>query len=225
MKKRRYAVILNACLFLLEVFAVVWMMSGISGGILSASRLSVLKFFTVDSNILMGIAALIAAVDEGRVLKGIKAEVSQGVYLFKLVGTVGVTLTMLVTVFFLAPTTAATYGFFASFYYSNFFLHLLNPVLSIIIFVLFEKTDKISRGQIFTALIPVAIYEIYYALAAILNSENGVISEGYDWYGFFIGGISSAFIVLPLILVISYCISYTLWRINRSGLLKKIPKG
>lgn len=215
MNKLKCATILNICLFALEVFAVGWMMSGISGGILSASKLSVLKLFTVDSNILLGIAALIAAIDEGKVLKGKKAEVSPGSYICKLIGTVSVSLTMLVTVFFLAPTTAATYGFFASFYYSNFFLHLFNPVMSIVIFLLFEKTDMISRKKIFTALIPVAIYEFYYALVAILHSSNGVIAEGYDWYGFFIGGIKSAVIVLPLILAISYGIGYTLWRLNR----------
>ena len=66
MNKLKCATMLNICLFALEVFAVSWMISGISGGILSASRLSVLKLFTVDSNILLGIAALIAAIDEGK---------------------------------------------------------------------------------------------------------------------------------------------------------------
>ena len=51
----RIAFIANIILTLLEIFSVSWMMSGISGGILSAAGLRVLKYFTVEDFCLLGI--------------------------------------------------------------------------------------------------------------------------------------------------------------------------
>lgn len=218
MKDLKKAYILNICIVVLEVFAVSWMMSGIKAGVLSAAKLSSLKYFTVDSNILMGIFALLAALDQGKVLKGKKAEVSVLTYILKLSGTVGVTLTMLVTIFFLGPTMGRTYGFFSLFEKSNFFLHLFNPVLSIIVFLCFERSSKITFKHTFTAVIPLVIYSIYYVAVTVAHMTNGVINKGYDWYGFFVLGIRSAFIVLPAIIIITWLISFALWKLNRRNL-------
>lgn len=215
MRRLKIAFGFNVCIFILEVFALLWMMSGIHGGVLSASRLAMLRFFTVDSNILMGIFALIAAIVQGRVLWGKKTEVPVFCYVIKLVGTVGVTLTMLVTIFFLAPTMGATYGVLSLFSYSNFFLHLLNPIVSIIAFLCFERTKKIAFGHTVTGIIPLVIYAIYYTAAALTHTQDGVIAAGYDWYGFFFLGVKSAFIVLPLIIAITYGLSVLLWKLNR----------
>lgn len=218
MKDLKKAYILNICLVVLEAFAVAWMMSGIKAGVLSAAKLSALKYFTVDSNILMGLFALLAALDQGKILRGKKDEVSASSYILKLTGTVGVTLTMLVTIFFLGPTMGRTYGFFALFEKSNFFLHLFNPVLSIIVFLCFEKSSKIAFGHTFTGIIPLLIYSVYYVAETVTHMTDGVIDKGYDWYGFFVLGIRSAFIVLPLIIIITWLISFALWKWNRRNL-------
>ena len=215
MKNLKKAYILNICIVVMEVFAIFWMMSGINGGVLSAAKLASLKYFTVDSNILMGLSALLAALDQGKVLKGEKAEVPSLTYILKLTGTVGVMLTMLVTIFFLGPTMGRTYGFFSLFAKSNFFLHLFNPVLSMIVFLWFEKSSKIEFKHTFAAVIPLMIYGIYYVAEAVTHMTNGVIDKGYDWYGFFVPGPKSAFIVLPVILVSTWLISFTLWKLNR----------
>ena len=215
MKDLKKAYILNICLAAFEIFSISWMMSGINGGVLSAAKLASLQYFTVDSNILMGIFALWAAIDQGRVLKGEKADVSVLTYVLKLTGTVGVTLTMLVTIFFLEPTMGRTYGFFSLFEKSNFFLHLVNPVLSIIVFLCFEKSSKIEFKHTFAAVIPLVIYGIYYVAEALTHMTDGVINKGYDWYGFFVLGVRSAYIVLPLIAIITWLISFALWKLNR----------
>ncbi len=215
MKDLKKAYILNICLAAFEVFSIAWMMSGINGGVLSAAKLASLKYFTVDSNILMGIFALWAALDQRKVLNGKKAEVPALTYVLKLAGTVGVTLTMLVTIFFLEPTMGRTYGFFSLFEKSNFFLHLLNPVLSIIVFLCFEKSSKIAFRQTFTAVIPLVIYGVYYVIEALTHMTGGIINKGYDWYGFFDLGLRSAYIILPLIIIITWLISFALWKLNR----------
>ncbi len=212
--KKEY--ILNIILFLLEVFAVGWMMSGFHTGVLVSSRLGTLKYFTIDSNILMGVIALIAAIDYKKVLNGKKEKVSNLTYVLKLVGTVGVTLTMLVTIFFLTPTMAPKYGLVSLYYYSNFFLHLVNPILSIVIFLKFEKSNEISFKQTFIGIVPMLIYAVYYVYETLTHVTNGVIDKGYDWYGLFVLGFKSGFIVVPIIVVITYLISFVLWKLNKT---------
>ena len=219
MRNHKKAFYANICIFILEVFAIGWMMSGFNNGVFSGARLSALRYFTVDSNILMGIVALVAAIQEGKVIKGKREEkgkredLSSGVYTLKLAGTVGVTLTMLVTAFFLAPKSAT--GYFSLFYYSNFFLHLVNPLLSIITFLFLEKTDKIPFKNTLTGIIPMVLYAVYYVEEAVTHSTNGIIAKGYDWYGFFYDGIRSGVVVLPLMVLITYLISLVLWKLNR----------
>ena len=215
MSDLKKAFLLNICIVVLIVFSVGWMLSGLSAGVLSAARLSTLKYFTVDSNILMGIAALLAAADQGKVLKGKKDEVSASTYVLKLAGTAGVTLTMLVTIFFLGPTLGPKYGFFSLFEKSNFFLHLVNPVMSIIVFLCFERSLKIPFKHTFTAVIPVLLYGIYYAAVTVTHMTGGIIEKGYDWYGFFFLGIKGSFIVLPVILLVSWLICFALRKLNR----------
>ena len=221
MKKMKVAFGLNVLIFMLELFAVIWMMSGKGGGILSGSRLSALKYFTVDSNILLGITAIIAAIDEKRVLDGKKSGVSTSTLIAKLVGTVGVTLTMIVTVFYLVPITAAAYGVFALFTYSNFFLHLLNPILAIITFLFFEQTDCIAFRHTFTGIIPMLIYAVYYVSVALAHSSDGRVLKGYDWYGFFAFGTESAVIIVPILILLTYGISFLLWKLNRRAFEKR----
>lgn len=214
MNNYKRAFVANIIIFILEVFANIWMMTGVSlkgaTGTLSAARLAMFKFFTVDSNVLLGIVALLVAVEEYRVMKGKKEELSSKSYILKLVGTVGVTLTMLVTVFFLAPTMGM-----GVFYNSNLFLHVINPLLSIVTFVFFEKSLKIGFVHTFTGIIPMVIYACYYVTVTLMHAPGGVIAKGYDWYGFFAFGLKSGVIVVPLLVVITYIISLVLWKWNR----------
>lgn len=214
------ALIMNVVIFILEVLACFWMASGFvfhtSDTALSAPGITMLKYFTVDSNILMGICAMAAAMNEWKVLTGKKQHLDSWVYTMKLVGTVGVTLTMLITIFFLTPTTAAVYGWFGSFKNSNFFLHLLNPILSIYVFVFFEKSQTISFKHTFTGIVPMLVYSVYYVAESLIHSSNNVVGEGYDWYGFFVYGTKSAAFILPILILVTYFISFVLWKWNRN---------
>ena len=210
------AIIANIVLTLLEVFSVSWMMSGLSGGILSVAGLRVLKYFTVDSNIYLGIASFIAAVEGYRVLKGKKKEVSPVIYLLKLSATAAVTVTMLVTVFFLEPTMGRYFGYLALFAYSNFFLHLFNPLAAIMTWICFEKNDILTSKDALLATIPTLLYAIYYAVEAFRHTVNGAIMPGYDWYGFFALGLKSSIVVLPGFVLFTYLVCFVLYRIGKN---------
>ena len=223
MKRLRLAHAGNPLLPALEIFAIAWIMSGISGGLLSEGRIAVLRYYTVDSNILMGVAALLSALDELRVLRGKKAGLSPSLLVLKLTGTVSVTLTMLVTIFFLGPTLGRIYGFFSLFTNSSFFLHLFNPLLAIAVWVFCEKQPALRRSAVWLSLIPTVLYIIFYITVTLQHMQNGVIAPGYDWYGFFLAGPASFFIVVPIILAVTWAISFFLRKWNRSGAVKNSP--
>ena len=99
----------------------------------------------------------------------------------------------------------------------NLFFHGLIPLLSIINFIFFEKTDKLTFKDTFLALIPIVIYAIYYLINILIHMENGLVSPKYDWYYFVQNGIWKIVIVLPLIFGISYLISYLMWKLNKNS--------
>lgn len=215
MKRFRIAYILNLCLALLEVLAPIWMSSGLVGGVLTTSGAEMFKFFTIDSNVLMGIIALFTALQLRQVIRGQREDLSTACYVWNLAGTVGVTLTMLVTVFFLEPTMAPQFGLFALFAGSNFLLHLFNPLLAIVTFTVFEKTRKIPFRHTLTGIVPMVLYAVFYLANCMRHAVNGMVDIAYDWYGFLAGGVKTVWIVIPVIFLFTWLISIALWRLNR----------
>ena len=215
MKRFRIAYILNLCLALLEVLAPIWMSSGLVGGVLTTSGAEMFKFFTIDSNVLMGVIALFTALQLRQVIRGQREDLSTACYVWYLAGTVGVTLTMLVTVFFLEPTMAPQFGLFALFAGSNFLLHLFNPLLAIVAFTVYEKTRNIPFRHTLTGIVPMVLYAVFYVANCVRHSVNGMVDIAYDWYGFLAGGVKTVWIVIPVIFLFTWLISVALWRLNR----------
>ena len=217
MKTIKGAFILNVTLFVCEIFSLGWMVSGLSAGLFAAGGWGMLRYFTVDSNILMGISALVSIVEDARVMGGHKDNVSLFSRVFKLAATASVTLTMLVTALFLAPSAIRTTGYFSLFYNSNLFLHLINPMLSIVVFVGFERSGRIPFRHTLMGIAPMLAYAVYYVAVALTHTAGGYVMRGYDWYGFFALGVKSGAVVLPVMVGITYAISAALWRLNRIG--------
>ena len=88
--------------------------------LLEASKVEMFKFYTVDSNILMGIISLIISIYEIKLFKSTIKEIPKIVYILKFIATSGIALTFLVTLAFLGPQ----YGMYAMYNNSNLFLHL-----------------------------------------------------------------------------------------------------
>ena len=221
MAKAKASLVINLSIFVLEMVALFWMIFGNGAGVLIGSKWIVFKYFTVDSNVLMGIAALIMAIEQWLVISGKKTEIPTWVYVLKLASTAGVTLTILVTVCYLTPFVYASLGLFALYTNSNFLFHLLNPILSIVVLTCFEKTKKMKFYHTFTSLTPVFLYAIYYVGVTLAHISDGVIEEGYDWYGFFVSGAESMPVALLIVGLISYGIGVGLWSLNRFHAEKK----
>ena len=215
--KTKVSLGLNLLVFALTVFAFVAMFTGFQfmgkNEAFTALGLSAFKFFTVDSNILAALTALVLVFFEADILRGKKTSIPKWLHLLSLAATTGVTLTMMVTVFFLAPTV--TYNPLYLFANANLFMHLVTPLLCIVQFVFFERETKISFKESLWGVCPMVLYALFYVPNVFLHQVNGRALPEYDWYGFFFAGLNTGWIVLPLIMLITWGFSLLLWFGNK----------
>lgn len=215
MKKVQVSMVLNAFTFVLALLGTIFMITGFQfmtkDLLLSANRWESFKFFTVDSNILVGISSLLLLIQEGIHLKD-KKEVPRFYYIFKFVSTAAVLLTFFVTLLFLAPFSE--HSFFAFYQNSNLFFHLIIPILSVVSFLGFER-EKIVFKDVFYSLIPMFCYSVYYVIMVFTHLKNGKATWEYDFYGFLRWGISSVVVVIPILLIVCFVIGFILYLLQR----------
>ena len=125
-KKIKVALTLNVIIAVLTLIATIIMFTGFTfmkeydlG--LESTKLGMLKYFTVQSNILMGVVALIFAYKENLLLKGKIQELRRRDYVLKLAATASVSLTFFVVFTYLGPLTE--YGIKSMVSNSNLFYH------------------------------------------------------------------------------------------------------
>ncbi len=216
MKRIKISFIFNiiiSILMILGLFIMFFNLKFMPGkDLLTTKGIAVLKYFTVLSNILVGIISLLFAYNEYLFLKNKKTNISNKIYILKMVGTVSVSITFLVTLLYLAPSIDN--GFYLLYRNSNLFFHLIIPLLSIISFIFFEK-NKIKFKYTFLSLIPIILYGIYYVTNILVHVENNSISKEYDFYGFVQGDISSIGFVFIFLLVIAYLVTLLIWFLNK----------
>ena len=215
----KISLIMNIIIFIFTIFASITMFAGIKfmNGKdlpLELTKLEMFKFFTVDSNLFMGIVALIFSIEDIKVLNHKKEEINIKIYILKLMSTSAVGLTFFVVFLYLGPISK--YGMLRMIMNSNLFFHLLTPLLSMITFILFEKTDKLKFKHVFYGLVPMIMYAVFYILNVFTHIENGKVSTDYDWYWFIQNGIWTIVIVVPIIFTLTFLISFGLWKINEN---------
>lgn len=216
MDKYKISFILNIIIVIMVIGASIMMFTGFrfmpGKIILESNKLGMFKFFTVDSNLFMGIISLIFAIFEIRLLKGNIDEIPRYMYILKLMATTSVTLTFIVVFAYLGPLVGNIYLMILN---SNLFFHLLVPVFSMITFIFFERNNKMSFKYSFYGLIPVIMYGLYYLINVLIHMDNGIVLPEYDFYYFVQNGIWTAIVVVPVMFIISYTISLILWGFNR----------
>ena len=211
--KKKASLMSNIIIVLLTIFASIIMFTGIkithgAEPILETTKIGMFKFFTVDSNIFMGIIALLFVIKEIT-----NQEITKNMYRLKLMATTAVSLTFVIVFTYLGPISKD--GIISLLQNSNIFFHLVIPVLSIITFTLFERTNKLKFKDTLYGIIPTIIYASLYIINLLIHIENGKVSPVYDWYWFVQNGVKTAIIVAPMIIIISYIISLILWKLNR----------
>ena len=216
MKDTKVSIILNSLIVIIVVLGTIFMYTGYqfmtNTTLLDSSGLTAFRYYTVDSNIIVGIASLIMVIYEILLINKKIKSIPNFVYALKYLGVVGVSLTFLVTVLYLTPT----YGNQAIYLYmnTNFLFHLVVPALSFISYVEYEK-NELEFKYTFISLSSMFAYSIFYVINIFTHLENGKVVKGYDWYGFVVGGSLSIIIALLVIFTITYIISYLIYRLNR----------
>ena len=219
MKKIKISYILNIIISILVLLSLLIMLTGFkfmgNDLVLTATKIEAFKFFTVDSNILIGIISLIMGIYEYKVIRGKKENMPDYIYTLKLIGTISVMLTFLVTTLYLAPSIKN--GYYVLYKNANLFFHLVIPLLSLISFIFFEKNNKIKFKYTFLSLLPIIIYGIFYTINILLHIDNGSISTKYDFYLFAQGGINTIVFVFLGILISSYLVTLLIWYLNKKN--------
>ena len=137
--------------------------------------LKAFRFFTVLSNALCAVAALIMVISQA------VGAVSPAAVLVKYLGTVSVTVTLLTVFLFLGPTQG---GYRELLRGENLYMHLIGPLLAILSFCLFEKRGM-SFGAAMLGLLPVLLYGAGYLYRVVYAPQR---RRWEDFYGFNRGG-------------------------------------
>lgn len=206
------SVSLNIAAFILTLIGTYVMIKGIDADEhLAADGWGSIKYFTVQSNLLYGAYAAVFTACE--FIYGSLEAVPAVFYVLKYVFTVGVTLTMMTVMFYLAPIVVKSYP--PLFKGANLYFHLLVPLLGLISFCFFEKTSVIDVPLVFLGMIPFAGYGVFYSITALSHAENGQVDIKYDWYRFLAGGVNKA---IPAVLAMTAAVTavcFGLWALNR----------
>ena len=97
----------------------------------------------------------------------------------------------------------------------NLFFHGLIPLLAIVNFIFFEKSNKINIKNTLLVFIPVLLYSLFYLINILIHMENNTVSYKYDWYHFLDGKITNLFITIPLIFGLTYLLGFVLYKLNK----------
>jgi uncharacterized membrane protein len=170
-------------------------------------------FFTVNSNILLGVCAIIALVFYIlHLTKGRK--IPYWLSIMKLTSTVMISITFFTVVFFLTPAFfAIAYELYALY---NLPMHVIAPLIAIFGFILFETDNKILFKHTPWVLTPLIIYMCVYT-SLVLGTGN----LDYDLYGFahtYEGDslhVGRALISIAIMPLAGYAITAMWWFINR----------
>ena len=216
MKNIKKSLVLNIITFLLVTIGCIFMFNGIkfmpTGSLLDASNTKMFKYYTVDSNILVGVVSYVLAFCEMLYMKKKIKKIPEVVYILKLVGASAITLTFLTTAIFLVPQ----YGLYDMYNNSNLFFHLIIPILTVVSYIFYEKHDNKYSYAVY-GIMPMFLYSIYYSSMICVNLDEGGLTPKYDFYGFLRGNINNISIAVPTIFLIAYLISIGIIFLNKKS--------
>lgn len=223
MKKIKISYILNIIIVIMTIIGFITMITNFKfmhgqETTIASSPNGRFRFFTIDSNLLIGIVTFIFLLQERKLLKGEITKIKRIFYILKYVGTCAVGLTLGVVVLYLEWLTP--YGPLSMYMNTNLFFHGLIPLLSVITFIFFEKSNNLKIKDTIFGMIPTMIYAIYYITNILIHIENKMVSLDYDWYYFVQAGINTFIKMIVIIIGFSYIICLGLWFLNKEKNVK-----
>lgn len=165
-----------------------------------------LKYFTSLSNFYSGIVFTIILIYLLKHYKEDNVIIPKYLKILTLSAVVGVTVTFLVTIFFLNFSISTPWILYE---YEILFFHIINPIVSIIYYIFFLKGEKLKFYQLLFGALPLFIYSIFYSVFVL----SGVWK---DFYNFTFGGNYWVFfIAFPSVILIGLGVSILLNLFNK----------
>ena len=200
--------------YVLEILVVLttigsWMRMYLMGGgsLLSSRGLMSLKYYTTLSNIFAGIAAVIMIVVLARTKSG---KVPVWAAVTKFASAVTVSVTFLVTLFFLAPTM----GIGGLYKGELMFMHAVGPVLAVVSFFMNRDLPEMKTSSALWATLPTILYGGVYSANIMLNGVGSGMNTN-DWYGFAAAGVHTVPFVYALMVLLTYLLSHVMRKVKR----------
>ena len=187
------------------VFGAWLLMIRSAAGTLSDTGVRSLRYFTVLSNFLCGIAAFVHFF-----FLAFRKTAPRWALRLSYAGTAAVGVTLMVVLLFLGPL----YGYPAMLKGANLWFHLLIPLLAILDHILLEPGERPSFRETFLCLIPPFLYGIGYAVNIAVNGM-GEWPDTNDWYLFFRWGVPVGIMIYAAILLLAWGIALTLRALGR----------
>ena len=207
-KGLKIALMSNVFLAVMEPVTWCMMLFSRSDVALSAIGLGSLKYFTVLSNLLLGLASLVYAICIIRFLRS-GAGIPSWAHKLKYAATVAVTVTLMTVLLFLGPTL----GYPLMFVGANLWFHLVLPVIALVEFIFFDTANSLSFKTTLIGVVPTLLYGLVY-VANILMNGVGSGAATNDWYGFTMWGVELIPVVLLVMLIATWVFALVIYAAN-----------
>ena len=158
---------------------------------LTTKGIQALKYFTVESNLLMGVAGILYLLLGGTLF----------VKVLLLVATTAVSVTFLTVACFLKPVL----GYQGMFQGVNLYLHLIVPLLAVALLIVGQFSKGVPGRLVFWSASSVGLYGIYDICNIILNGLS------QDWYSMASGGPKTYLPAYLIFMALTTLLGTLLW--------------
>lgn len=181
--KAAVSIVLNALMVLVTAGVVISYF--FTKNFLIRTNQEIFYYFTTDSNIFVGLAAILIIIFDIQILRGKRTVIPKPAIVLKFAGVVTVMIVLLTCLLYLAPK----YGFGFIFGGTFFHMHLAAPLMAFVSLCFFEKGERLGFWEAQLAHIPCVIYAvIYFVMVNAIGEANGGwrdlyhFSENSAWY-------------------------------------------
>ena len=174
-----------------------------SKGLLTSFGVQNFKYFTVDSNLLLGLVCLAELILTAAGVTARSERVRLWLERLVYVATVAVALTFTVVVCVFAPFV----GLRPLVQDANLYFHLIEPVLAMLALCAFRRGRMIPLWETALALVPTTAYGLYYTAVLL---ARGVRFPETDWYGFASRGVVGSVAVAVFLHLLTWALALLL---------------
>lgn len=199
MKKKKLLTVYNVLIVVLVLYAWLRMFFDPEESRLSSKGFTNLKYFTTLSNIFAGSVAAAWLIQLAR------KKDTEALNRWKYISACSVGLTFLVVLGFLGPL----YGFGTMYVKSNFFFHLVVPLMALVEFLFFVPGKMTFRDN-HLVIIPPLLYGTVYILNTIIRGVSG-----NDIYGFLNWGYPVGILIFAVICLVTWLLGLLLRLVTR----------